>query len=240
MDTRKPTDTAATVIIGQKVRAGSEQAFEAWQQDMNSRGLEVPRIPRRRDQPADRRAARLGGGLPLRLGRPRAGLDQQRHPPGATRRGRSSTSTARAPSRSIGGGARPTDPLVTVVVTHRVEPGERRRLPRLAGPTSAGGEQVRRVPRHRAVPPRRGRPGGVDHAVPLRQRRRSRHVADLRRAPGASRRGREVLRLPVRAPSTTRSAAGSPSTSTATRRRHRRTPRPPSRCGSACTRRWCC
>ena len=26
MDTKQPTDTAATVIIGQKVRAGSEQA----------------------------------------------------------------------------------------------------------------------------------------------------------------------------------------------------------------------
>ena len=120
------------------------------------------------------------------------------------------------------------------------EPGARRRVPRLAGPTSIGGEQVSRLPRHRAVPPGRGRAGGVDRAVPLRQRRGPRHVARLRRAPGAARRGREVRRLQVRAPSTTRSAAGSPSTSTATRRRRRRRPRPPSRSGSACTRPSCC
>ena len=100
MDTKKPTDTAATVIIGQKVRAGSEQAFEAWQQEMNSEAVEVPRFHRRRDQPADRRATRLGGGLPLRLDRACSGVDQQRHAPGETRRRARSSSTARAPSRS--------------------------------------------------------------------------------------------------------------------------------------------
>jgi antibiotic biosynthesis monooxygenase (ABM) superfamily enzyme len=32
MDTKKPTDTAATVIIGQRIRAGSELEYEAWQE----------------------------------------------------------------------------------------------------------------------------------------------------------------------------------------------------------------
>ena len=42
MDTKNPTDTAATVIIGQKVRAGSEPEFEAWQQDMNAEASKYP------------------------------------------------------------------------------------------------------------------------------------------------------------------------------------------------------
>ena len=46
MDTEKPTEkstgNAATVIIGQKVRAGSEEAFEAWQQDMNTAASHYP------------------------------------------------------------------------------------------------------------------------------------------------------------------------------------------------------
>ena len=39
MDTKRPTDTAATVIIGQRVRAGSELEFEAWQ------GLRTIKVP---------------------------------------------------------------------------------------------------------------------------------------------------------------------------------------------------
>ena len=42
MDTKKSSDTAATVIIGQKVRPGAEREFEAWQQDMNSRAAAYP------------------------------------------------------------------------------------------------------------------------------------------------------------------------------------------------------
>src|SRR6266404_5877285 len=75
MDSRKTTDTAATVIIGQKVRPGSEQDFEAWQRGMNRQAL-------------------------LEQGRPY--FDG----PGT--------------QQVVGGGARPSDPLMTVVVTHRV------------------------------------------------------------------------------------------------------------------------
>ena len=78
----------------------AEQAFEAWQKEMNREAVEVPRVHRRRDQPADRGAARVGGRLPLRLDRPCAGVDQQRDPSGAPRRRCSSSSTGPAPSRS--------------------------------------------------------------------------------------------------------------------------------------------
>src|SRR3954465_7890796 len=42
MDTRKSTDTAATVIIGQKVRPGCERDFETWQLNVNSRAAVYP------------------------------------------------------------------------------------------------------------------------------------------------------------------------------------------------------
>jgi len=42
MDTKKPTDTAATVIIGQRIRAGSELEYEAWQEDMNREASKYP------------------------------------------------------------------------------------------------------------------------------------------------------------------------------------------------------
>ena len=84
----------------QRLRAGSEQAFVAWQHGLEQRApRKYPGIHRRRGHSADRRPAGLGRGLPLRLGRERAGLDQQRHPAGSTGRGRGSTSTARPPSR---------------------------------------------------------------------------------------------------------------------------------------------
>ena len=139
MDTKKPTDNAATVIIGQQVRAGSEQEFVAWQQELNESRLEVPGIHRRGGQSAHRRATRLGGGLPLRLHRQPPGLDQQRHPAGGLAAGEQYFDGP-ATQQVIGGGAqgRPT-------TGHRRrdpprEPGERRRFPCLAGSTSVGGE----------------------------------------------------------------------------------------------------
>ena len=196
MDTRKPTDTAATVIIGQKVRAGSEQAFEAWQQEMNSEASQYPGfiaaeinpptavqrdwvVVYRFDSIANVQAWINSATRQERLAAGAAVLRRPGHPAG--RRWRCPPSD---------------DPLVTVVVTHRVKPENVDGVPGLAGTTSAGGEQVSRVPRHRTVSPRRGHPGRVDRAVPLRHRRRSRQVADIGRTQGTSRRGREVLRLP--------------------------------------------
>lgn len=121
MDARKSTDNAATVIIGQRVRAGSELDFEAWQRDTN------------------REASKYPGFLAAEVNPPTAvqpdwvviyRFDSVAHVQAwinsATRQDRM---TAGQPffdgpgtQQVIGGGARPTDPLVTVVVTHRVSP----------------------------------------------------------------------------------------------------------------------
>ena len=122
MDTKKPTDTAATVIIGQRVRAGSELEFEAWQEDMNRGSLQVPGIPRRRDQPAHRACSPNGSWCTASTPSPTSR-------PGSTARTRQDRLAAGqqyfdgpGTQQVLGGGARPTDPLVTVVVTHRVSP----------------------------------------------------------------------------------------------------------------------
>jgi antibiotic biosynthesis monooxygenase (ABM) superfamily enzyme len=119
MDTRNPTDAAATVIIGQRVRPGCEQAFEAWQQELNHEASKYPGFLAAEINPptavqrdwvvvyrfdsvahvqawinSATRAQRLAGG------------EQYFDGPGT--------------QQVVGGGARQSDPLVTVVVTHRV------------------------------------------------------------------------------------------------------------------------
>jgi uncharacterized protein len=121
MDSRKTTDTAATVIIGQKVRPGSEQDFEAWQRGMN------------------REASKYPGFLAAEINPPTAvqpdwvvvyRFDSVAHVQAwinsSTRqelleRGRRYFDGP-GTQQVVGGGARPTDPLMTVVVTHRVGP----------------------------------------------------------------------------------------------------------------------
>lgn len=75
----------------------------------------------------------------------------------------------------------------------RPEPG--RGLPGVAASHGPGGEQVRGVPRDRALPPRQGVPGGMDDPVPVRQRRAPGHLADVTRAAEGPGGGREVQRL---------------------------------------------
>ncbi|MDF3309352.1 antibiotic biosynthesis monooxygenase [Rhodococcus sp. T2V] len=126
MDTEKPTEkvagNAATVIIGQKVRAGSEEAFEAWQRDMNAA------------------ASRYPGFLGAEISAPTAvqpdwvvvyRFDSVAHVQAwinsATRQDRLDAGQpyfdGPATQQVItGGGVREADPLVTVVVTHRVRP----------------------------------------------------------------------------------------------------------------------
>jgi len=123
MDTEKPTEkstgNAATVIIGQKVRAGSEEAFEVWQQDMNTAASHYP------------------GFLGAEISSPTAvqpdwvvvyRFDSVAHVQAwinsATRQGRLDQGQqyfdGPATQQVISGGTRESDPLVTVVVTHRV------------------------------------------------------------------------------------------------------------------------
>ena len=125
VDTKNPIDVAATVIIGQKVRAGSETGLPGWQQDMNAEASKYPGFLGAEVNPptavqADwvvvyrfnsvaNVQAWINSATRQDLARPRAPvLRRARHPTGDRR------------------GARATDPLVTVVVAHRVESGERR------------------------------------------------------------------------------------------------------------------
>lgn len=121
MDAGKGTDSAATVIIGQRVRPGFEKAFKIWQEELN--------------------AAASGhiGFLGAEIAAPTAmqpewivvyRFDSVGHLQdwinSATRqefldRGQQYFDGP-ATQQVIGGGARPVDPLVTVVVTHRVPP----------------------------------------------------------------------------------------------------------------------
>jgi antibiotic biosynthesis monooxygenase (ABM) superfamily enzyme len=121
MDTKKPTDTAATVIIGQKILPGHEQEFESWQQGMN------------------REASKYPGFIAAEINPPTAvqadwvviyRFDSVAHVQAWINSSTRQTLLDQgAPyfdgpgtQQVIGGGARPTDPLVTVVVTHRVNP----------------------------------------------------------------------------------------------------------------------
>ncbi len=121
MDTKKPTDTAATVIIGQKVRPGSERDFEAWQQEMN------------------REASKYPGFIGAEINPPTAvqaewvvvyRFDSVAHVQAwinsATRQERLAEGQqyfdGPGTQQVVGGGAKATDPLVTVVVSHRVSP----------------------------------------------------------------------------------------------------------------------
>ena len=121
MDTKKPTDTAATVIIGQRIRAGSELEFEAWQEDMNREASKYPGFlgaeinPPTGVQPEWVVVYRFDS-----IAHVQAWINS------ATRQDRLAAGQryfdGPGTQQVLGGGARPTDPLVTVVVTHRVSP----------------------------------------------------------------------------------------------------------------------
>jgi antibiotic biosynthesis monooxygenase (ABM) superfamily enzyme len=121
MDAKKPTDSAATVIIGQRVRPGSEVEYEAWQKNLNAA------------------ASKYAGFLGAEVNPPTAvqpdwvtvyRFDSVAHVQAwinsATRQKHLAAGSpffdGPGTQQVVGGGARPTDPLVTVVVTHRVSP----------------------------------------------------------------------------------------------------------------------
>ena len=116
-------DTAATVIIGQHVRSGMEQAFETWQMNMN------------------REAAKYPGFIAAEINRPTAvqrdwvivyRFDSMAHVGAwlnsATRQelllDAEQYFDGPGTQQVIGGRGRQSDPLVTVVVTHRVDPAD--------------------------------------------------------------------------------------------------------------------
>ena len=121
MDTKIPTDIAATVIIGQKVRAGSEQAFEVWQQDMNAEAAKYPGFLGAEINPPT--AVQSDWVVVYRFN---SVANVQAWINSATRQGRLDGGRqyfdGPGTQQVISGGARATDPLVTVVVAHRVDP----------------------------------------------------------------------------------------------------------------------
>ncbi len=119
MNTENATDTAATIIIGQKVLAGSEQQYQEWQKGLN------------------REASRYPGFLAAEINPPTAvqpewvvvyRFDSIPHVMAwlnsATRQERLAAGQkffdGPGTQQVLGGGSRNADPLVTVAVSHRV------------------------------------------------------------------------------------------------------------------------
>lgn len=119
MNTENATDTAATIIIGQKVLAGSEQQYQEWQKGLN------------------REASRFPGFLAAEINPPTAvqsewvvvyRFDSIPHVMAwlnsATRQERLAAGQkffdGPGTQQVLGGGSRNADPLVTVAVSHRV------------------------------------------------------------------------------------------------------------------------
>lgn len=154
MDTKTDDDTVATVIIGQRVRAGKEREFERWQHDLN------------------REASRYAGFLGAEVDPPTAvqpewvvvyRFDSIAHLQAwlnsATRQDRLSAGRdyldGPATQQVVGGRAKPDDALVTAVVSHRVSADqvddflawqERLRLAENTFPGFRGSELFRPVP----------------------------------------------------------------------------------------------
>ncbi|MFI0816629.1 antibiotic biosynthesis monooxygenase [Streptomyces sp. NPDC021098] len=121
MNTENPDGSAATVIIGQKVQPGLEREYESWQRDVNNAAAGYP------------------GYLGAEISPPTAvqpdwvvvyRFDSIAHLQAwmncATRQSFLDSGSqyfdGPATQQVISGGERPADPLVTVVVTHRVAP----------------------------------------------------------------------------------------------------------------------
>ncbi|MCZ4549363.1 antibiotic biosynthesis monooxygenase [Gordonia rubripertincta] len=115
------TNNAATVIIGQKVRPGAEAAFAIWQDNMNAAAAQYPGfIAAETAQPTNVQPDWVVVYRFDSISNVQAWINS------STRQehldlGRDYFDGP-ATQQVISGGSRPTDPLVTVVVTHRVRP----------------------------------------------------------------------------------------------------------------------
>lgn len=121
MTTGQPHGTEATVIIGQKVRPGREREFEAWQADVNAAAMRLRRFL----------GAEISPPTPLQpdwvvvyrfdsIAHLQAWINSATRQSFLDRGG--AYLDGPATQQVVSGGIRPPDPLVTVVVTHRVHP----------------------------------------------------------------------------------------------------------------------
>jgi antibiotic biosynthesis monooxygenase (ABM) superfamily enzyme len=115
------TNNAATVIIGQKVRPGAEAAFAIWQEDMNGAAARYPGfIAAETAQPTNVQPDWVVIYRFDSVAHVQAWINS------ATRQEHLDKGQAYfdgpATQQVITGGSAPVDPLVTVVVTHRVTP----------------------------------------------------------------------------------------------------------------------
>jgi uncharacterized protein len=121
MTTEKPADNAVTVIIGEKVRPGCEEAFLAWQHGLNSAASRYPGFiaaeinPPTPGQPNWSAIYRFDSIANLRAWINSATRQDQ------LAEGRRYLDGP-ATQQILTGGATPPDTLVTAVVTHRVPP----------------------------------------------------------------------------------------------------------------------
>jgi antibiotic biosynthesis monooxygenase (ABM) superfamily enzyme len=121
MHTQKITDDAVTVIIGQRVIAGTEQQFVAWQHDVNEAASHYPGfVGAEVAAPTEAQPdwvviyrfdslANLGAWMNSSTRLEGMAVGEQYFDGPATQ-------------QIVGGAAKPADQLVTVVVTHRVRP----------------------------------------------------------------------------------------------------------------------
>lgn len=121
MDIKNPTATAATIIIGQMVRAGSEQDFEEWQKNLNHEASKYPGFiaaeinPPTAVQPEWVVVYRFDS-IPHVMAWLNSSTRQERLDAGQQ------FFEGPGTQQILGGSARYADPLVTVAVSHRVGP----------------------------------------------------------------------------------------------------------------------
>ncbi|MFD6279208.1 antibiotic biosynthesis monooxygenase, partial [Streptomyces sp. NPDC060209] len=123
MTTERNADAAATVILSRKVRPGMEREYEKWQEGVNAAAAEY----------AGHLGAEVSPPTDLQpewvvVYRFDSVAHLQAWMNGATRQKLLDVGAkyfdGPATQQVISGGKQPTDPLVTVVVTHRVHPGQ--------------------------------------------------------------------------------------------------------------------
>lgn len=123
MDDKRSFDSAATVIIGQPVRPGCEQAFEAWQTAMNTEASKYPGFIAAEINPPT--AVQPDWVVVYRFN---SVAHVQAWINSATRQERLTAGAqyfaGPGTQQVIGGGVRASDPLVTVAVSHRVSPDQ--------------------------------------------------------------------------------------------------------------------